>query len=112
MKPVRLTSEEIEILDDKSDIPILEIIKGLSLEELNYFGEYSPKDLKYYNSEQNNWLAKEKYLIAARKGSPEVSPLELVEDIQRNHNPERYRAYFVLKYPNKVFRKSEEVAVV
>jgi len=112
MKPIKLSQEEITLLENTSDIPILEVIKGMTLEELKYFDDYVPLNLEYYNNGQIKWYDKERYLIGTRNGKKEVSPLELIEDMSNNHTPNRYKAYFVLKFPDKVKRRDEVLEVI
>jgi hypothetical protein len=109
MKPTKLTNEEKAFVDDKGDLVILEIIKGMSLEELRSFDIYTPKNMKHYSSLQVNWLKTEEHLIKNRQDHVgEVSELELIEDICKHHNGERYKVFYVLKYPDRVQRINEE----
>ena len=84
-------------------MPILERIKGMNSQELKSFDSYHPIDLTHYNKIQLEWVASEKYLIAHRPGhTGEVTPLELIQDMQINKNGERFRAFYVIKYPDRV----------
>ena len=108
MRIIPLTPEERAILDNPdADAPIIEIINGLTYEELKEFDMYSPRDFKHYMGVQRSlWFEKEKYLISHRPGhSLEVKEEELLEDMKIHQNGERYRAWYVLKFPDKVRRK-------
>ena len=103
MTYVSLTDEEKRILNNHEDMPILERIKGMNSQELKSFDSYHPIDLTHYNKIQLEWVASEKYLIAHRPGhTGEVTPLELIQDMQINKNGERFRAFYVIKYPDRV----------
>ncbi|HLD98053.1 MAG TPA: hypothetical protein VI815_01890 [Candidatus Nanoarchaeia archaeon] len=113
MRLQRLTPEEINILDDLSDVPILETIKGMNEEELKEYDVYRPIDMAFYTSEQNKWIAKEKWLVGTRIGiDPQATPEELIEDFLSNHIPQKYKAYFVLKYPDMVIRRDSVLETV
>ncbi|MEM3113327.1 MAG: hypothetical protein QXI33_02795 [Candidatus Pacearchaeota archaeon] len=108
MKPERLSNAEIEIVDNPEDIPYLEIIKGMTLEEMKFFDCYSPKYIDHYNRKQNEWIKSEKHLIRNRPGHGEdVSPEELLEDMKHNHNALRFKVWYVFKYPGLVKRIKE-----
>ncbi len=105
MNLVQLTSEEIDVLEDRSDIPLLEMIKGMGCDELKEFDVYLPTDTDHYLGIQVGWLEKERYLISQRPGhSPEVDELELVEDLEKNRNALRYKVWYVFKFPGMVER--------
>jgi len=108
MKISQLTPEEKALITDPADIPVLEVIKGMSLEEMTEFSQYIPMSLRHYNSIQMEWLRKERYLIAHRENQcrdiSDVSELELLEDLKKNHNAERFRVWYVLKFPHMVKR--------
>ena len=100
-----LTGEERAIINDSCDIPILEQIKGMSIQELKIFDLYGPLDFCHYVGLEKEWLETARYLIARREGhSSEVSDYELLKDIGENHLGERFRAWYVLKFPEKVRR--------
>lgn len=105
MNLVQLTDEEIAVLDDKSDIPLLEMIKGMECEELQQFDVYLPKFLDHYLFVQEKWLEKERYLISRRPGHPpEVDELELIADLEKHQNALRYKVWYVFKFPGMVER--------
>jgi hypothetical protein len=105
MKPIPLSKEEESFVTDSGDKIILEIIKGMSLEELREFDIYKAKSLKHYNDMQCTWLHTERHLIGHREGhKDEVSVEELIEDIHLHNNGERFRVFYVLKYPTRVER--------
>lgn len=103
MKIIRLNQEESEIVDNPADIPLLEILKGMSIEELKEFDAYRPTNMCHYTRKQNSWLEREKYLIQNREGHEDVvTSGELVEDMLKNHNAEKFKAWYVLKYSHMV----------
>lgn len=106
MKIVPLTDAELAIvIDDSGDKIFLEIIKGMSHEELREFDVYCPKNLKHYNTIQTEWIKTERYLIEHRGGNwHDVSEIELIDDMTNHRNGERFRVFYVLKYPALVKR--------
>jgi hypothetical protein len=113
MQPQALNDDELSILDDcDEDLVLLEIIKGMSIEELSSFDSYTPLCIKHYNKVQVKWLTAEECLIQGREGHSEfVEQDELLQDMEENHNPQRFRAYYVLKYPAFVEPLSKKVHV-
>ncbi len=103
MKPIPLSREERAILDSESET-LLEIIKGMGIEELTSFDHFEALDRRHYDAKQIEWLRKERYLVGAREHH-EPSEMELIDDVMRHHNGERFRAYYVMRFPNKVRHK-------
>jgi len=109
MQIQRLTEDELKIVDNPEDIPYLEIIKGMSLDEMESFKCYRPKNLDHYNRKQNEWLSRELDLIIHRPGHPEnlshdELQRELTEDMIAHHNGQRFKIFYFLKYPGLVER--------
>lgn len=103
-KKVDLTEEELRLVSDPKDIPILTKIKRMSLGEIEGFQEYGPKRkyFSHYNQLQIEWLKTERYLLGTRlQRSPtdEEAAKEYVE-----HNALRFRVFYVLKYWENVER--------
>jgi hypothetical protein len=104
MRPQPLNEAELAIVgQNDEDVVLLEIVKGMSYEELVEFDVYTPICMKHYSKIQCKWIATEKQLLNWCRGR-EVSEEELIEDMGKTKNPERFRAYYVLKYPNFVHR--------
>jgi hypothetical protein len=102
MKITELTPRKTSLASIREET-ILEKVNRMPLEELNEYDIFIPKDQKHYNGLQANWLKEEIELIRNRPGhSQEVTDTELVHDAQKYHNFERYRAFYVLSYPDKV----------
>lgn len=111
MELKQLTSEEVAILDDPLDAPLVEILNGFTLNELEQIDNaYTTTDFKHYVGIQRDlWMEKEKYLISKRPGhDKEVTSDEVVEDMKKYNNGLRYKAWYVLKFPQKVKRKGLE----
>ncbi len=111
MIPQRLSEEERRIVEDPSDIIYLEIVKGMSVEEMSAFDCYRPKDFHHYTSIQKSWIQKEMYLIMARPGHDSNTTHdslqgELAEDMISNRNGPRFKTFYVLKFPEMVERIS------
>lgn len=100
-----LTHEELELIKDESDIPILAYVKTLSPEGLEHFDrKYRPKPewCGDYILFQKHWLEVDNWLLGNKLGrSPTES--EMGRTYKEEHlNHLRFRAFFVLKYPDRV----------
>lgn len=108
MKPEPLTTEEISVVTnpEAGDLILLEIIKGMDLDEMRAFDAYKPLYRKHYDDIQISWLTTEKHLLYERPCNHhhEVPEELLIEDMEKCHNAERFRVFYVLKYPGMVKR--------
>lgn len=84
------------------DEEIILQIDSLSLEELKYYSDhYIVNNLNHYMKLQIEWLEKEKYYLGIKlRHNPNNE--ELINFWVKHHNSERFRAFYVLKYPDKV----------
>lgn len=84
------------------DQEAIHYVNTLSYSDLMYYTKFFRMvDLKHYLSIQLKWLEEEKYLLGTKiHKSP--NDIELISDWNKHHNSERYRAYYVLRYPEKV----------
>ena len=105
MEPTKLSIEEAALIKnyDIGDHILLEIIKGMSLEEMKSFDVYKARYMKHYIDIQKEWLGTEKHVLQTRNGR-DISEDELIEDLSKCHNGERFRVFYVLKYPEMVDR--------
>jgi hypothetical protein len=109
MIPQPLNNDELALVGhDSEDIPILEVLKGMSIEELRSFDVYTPICMKHYARVQTRWISTEKSLLDWKSGRL-VDESELIRDMQHTRNPERFRAYYVLKYPAFVSRIAAKI---
>lgn len=108
MKPVPLTQEEIDILanPEPGDIIILEQIKGMTVKEMREYDVYTPLDKRHYAEIQLGWLNTERHLLYERPCNchNEVPEDLLIEDFEKCHNGERFRVFYVKKFPSMVKR--------
>lgn len=108
MKPEALCQEEIAVVTnpEAGDLILLEIIKGMSVEEMRAFDVYTPIYKQHYIDIQLGWLTTEKHLLYERPCNchNEVPEELLIEDFEKCHNGERFRVFYVLKYPAMVKR--------
>lgn len=108
MKPTILSKEEIEVITNPEvgDLILLEIIKGMNITEMRSFDVYKPTCMKHYTNIQISWLTTEKYLLFNRPCNckHEVPEELLIEDFEKCHNGERFRTFYVLKFPSMVER--------
>lgn len=103
MKPKTLTVEQRGVLNGKSET-LLELVNGMSVEELGCFDNYQCVDLSHYLRVQTGWLKEEMYLIGTRIGH-EPTQNELMDDIEIYNNSCRFRAYYTMRYPEKMIHK-------
>ena len=111
MRPEKLTEEELGVVSsDAGDLIILEIVKGMCVEEMRSFDVYAPKYMKHYTDVQVSWLNAEKHLLKNRPCNcqKEVPEELLIEDFEKCHNGERFKVFYVLKYPSMVKRTEKE----
>lgn len=108
MKPTMLTEEELAVLTnpEPGDIIILEQIKGMTIEEMREYDVYAPTNMRHYTDIQLSWLNTEKDLLRNRpcNCNKEVPEELLIEDFEKCHNGERFRVFYVKKYPSLVRR--------
>lgn len=111
MKPTKLTEEEVRVVTnpDAGDIILLEIIKGMCVQEMRAFDVYRPIYPKHYANIQVGWLTTEKHLLYERPCNchQDIPEELLIEDFEKCHNGERFRVFYVLKYPDMVERIGE-----
>ena len=99
-----LTAEELAVIADLGDALIFARIKRMSEERLKRFDDLVPADethVKFYQSMQLRWLRDEEYLLGTRLGR-RPTQRELFVDFLNNHNGQRFRAYFAMKYPERM----------
>ena len=101
---VHLTEAEIDVLDNPSeeDLRILEGIKDLDYDTFQKeYDCYRPTDMQHYLSLEREWLQKEKYFLGIKEHH---NPLiqEFLEDISKSHIGEKFKAFYVEKFPEKV----------
>ena len=105
MIPTKLSEDEMCLISnaESGDHILLEVIKGMSLIEMKGFDVYKPKYMKHYTDIQMKWLGTEKHILESCTGRS-GSGGEFIEDLRKHNNAERFRAFYVLKYPDMVIR--------
>ena len=101
MVPVPLSEDELRMVQHPEDIPFLEIIKGMSQEELRSFDNYLLSDVMDYNRMQTEWVKTQTWLLG-HKLDREPSVHDLVREMGETRSPLRFRAFYVLKHPDRV----------
>lgn len=93
---------------DSFDKEIIEHIDSLTECSLLYYTRcYSVKHFKHYMEIQRYWMEDCKY-YAGLKLNRSPSQLEIVEYWNYHNNAERFRAYYVLRYPENVEKLEPE----
>ena len=99
-----LAPGELEVIGDKRDALIIARIKrmpNVRLERFDRMVPVSDDSRRLYQSLQLQWLRDEEYLLGCRLGRRPTHK-ELFIDFMNNHNGLRFRAYFTLKFPDKM----------
>ena len=99
-----LTSGELAVIADLADALLFARIKRMSDQRLKRFDDLIPTgaaDLKFYQSLQLHWLRDQEYLLGTRLGR-KPTQREMFAEFMNNHNGQRFRAYFALKYPERM----------
>jgi hypothetical protein len=99
-----LTADELAVVSDLEDALVIARIKRMGEQRLDRFDDMVPADAasaKFYNALQLRWLHTEEYLLTTRLGRKPTHG-ELFADFMTNDNGRRFRAYFALKYPERV----------
>ena len=99
-----LTADELAVISDLSDALLFARIKRMPDRRLKRFDELIPADetqVRFYQSLQLRWLRDEEYLLGTRLGR-RPTQREIFADFLNNHNGQRFRAYFALKYPDRM----------
>ncbi len=104
-----LTADELAVVSDVCDALVIARIKRMCERRLGRFDDLVPADetqVRFYHSLQLRWLHVEEYLLSTRLGRKPTHG-ELFADFMNNDNGRRFRAYFALKYPDRVRPKSK-----
>jgi hypothetical protein len=98
-----LSADELAVIANLDDALIIARIKRMKNPLLETYDEVVPlaTECRLYQNLQLQWLRTEEYLVGTRLGR-QPTHRELFIDFMRNHNGLRFRAYFALKYPNRV----------
>ncbi len=98
-----LTPEELALIRDEADIPILAEIKRLSPRGLDYFEGILPKPefVSDYIRTEIGWVRTECWLLGIKlRRCPTES--ELSGDYKAHNLSLRFRAFYALKFPERV----------
>lgn len=98
-----LSWEQLDVIRtgerDEVILAIIEKMMKYNSERFRRFDLFIPKR-EYrgnYMDIQRQWIITEYHIL----GDPQDEGL-LLSDSEKNHNPERYRAFYVIKYPERV----------
>ena len=99
-----LTRGELAVVADPADTLILARIKRMPDARLRRFDRLVPADPEHhqlFRTLQMNWLRDEEYLLSTRLGRRPTAK-ELMIDFMHHKNGLRFRAYFAMKYPQRM----------
>jgi hypothetical protein len=65
------------------------------------FEEVCPLDLRHYNETQLKWIQEAKFLEGVNQHRA-PSELDVCRSLEEHSTPQRFRAYYALKYPHRV----------
>src|SRR5687768_13028917 len=97
---------ELAVIPDLADALVIARIKRMRPARLKRFDNFVPTDARqqqFYQSLQVQWLRDEEYLLGTRLGRRPTHE-EFFIDFMKNRNGLRFRAYFALKYPERMRR--------
>jgi hypothetical protein len=84
-----------------SEEDIIKQIDSLEEKDLMGYSNFCPQDLRHYLSIQRKWLEDEIYFLGV-KLNRKPSQKEISENPERDKNAIRFRAFYCLKFPDKV----------
>jgi predicted TIM-barrel fold metal-dependent hydrolase len=85
----------------QSEMALLAKINGFRLEELDYYDQYKPVNLKHYVTVEKSWLKREmRYLQQRICRIPTTK--DKVQYILEQHASKKFRAYYALRFPENV----------
>jgi len=80
---------------------IIEEIDSISLDELYRYSNFYPQDLRHYISLQKLWLQDEIYYLGIKLNHNPTQE-EFIKDLEETKNCLRFRAFYCLKFPEKI----------
>lgn len=83
------------------DQELLKKIDLMSPEQLLSFKQVCPTDLKHYMGVQKSWIEEDIYYLGCELNRP-PTPTQIAERILTGKQSRRFRAYYALRYPDKV----------
>jgi hypothetical protein len=99
-----LTASELAVIADRRDALFIARIKRMPHRKLARYDGFIPSnaaDQRFYCAIQRQWLRDEEYLLGTRLGRSPTAK-ELFIDFMNNHNGLRFRAFFAMKFPDRV----------
>jgi hypothetical protein len=99
-----LTADELRVIADRRDALVIARIKRMPHRRLVRYDKFMPRDAadqRFYCAIQRQWLRDEEYLLGTRLGRSPTAR-ELFIDFMNNHNGLRFRAFFAMKFPDRV----------
>lgn len=102
-----LKPQEIALITDPENILYIARVKRLTPERLAEFDQYvwkNPATRKKYMREQREWLNQERYFLGQKLGHfPDDG--ELAADFIEKNLGQYFRAYYTLKYPERMRKR-------
>ena len=101
-----LHADEIAVIGNLADALVIARIKRMRPARLKRYDNFVPTDARqqqFYQSLQVQWLRDEEYLLGTRLGRRPTHE-EFFIDFMKNRNGLRFRAYFAIKYPERMRR--------
>lgn len=95
MIPTPLSKAEADLVRQERDLPILELIKGASDDELRAFRCFPIVNEGHYHEKRLSWLDSQRYLLGITLGRDPTDD-ELQAD--NRHQNLRFQAYYVMSY--------------
>ena len=80
---------------------IIDEIDAMTSDQLEKFSDYIPTDLRDYVTMQSKWIQDSIYFLGIDCGHVPTA-VEISDKLLNTDHSMRYRAYYALKYPDKV----------
>lgn len=92
----------IKVWASKEDEEIINRVDSMDNTTLDYYSKsFIALDLKHYMKLQLQWMEEERYFLGIKlQRCP--TDIELLSDWITHRNPQRFRAFYVLKYPERI----------
>lgn len=106
-----LTGAQLALIEDEADIPIIAEIEMMSPQKLDSYDRFFIKSewCKDYHDRQREWTNKQNWFLGERLGR-KPNEEDSREELLRTNNAIRYRAFYVIKFQDRVIDMSKRIA--
>jgi len=87
---------------------IMAIVDQFTSLELQQYSAFYPKNLRHYAEIQKSWMQDSTYFLGIDLGH-KPDPTELADKILNTNHSQRFRAYYALRFPDRVTIDTDEL---